>query len=69
MPQVDTLERILRAAGQELIVGTNACSAVDEHENARDLWQVLELADLLPQVHTDALRNPPFFKLAIGNRG
>ncbi len=69
MPQIDTLERIVRAAGQELAVGTSVRSVVDQHANARDLWQVLELADRLPREHSDALRAPVFSELAIGDAG
>lgn len=69
VPRVDTLVRILRAAGEEMVLGSRATTRVDDRRNARDLWQVLALADLLPQRHSEQLRAPRFADLAVGERG
>ncbi len=66
VPRVDTLARILGAADVELLLDSRSCRRVDERQNGRDLWEVLELADQLPQRHADQLLAPRFAALAVG---
>lgn len=69
VPRVDTVDRILRAAGEELILGSRPTPTIDARQNADDLWQVLALADLLPQHHAARLDAPRFAELAACSPG
>jgi transcriptional regulator with XRE-family HTH domain len=59
VPRVDTLERLIAAAGETLALGTTGRAPIDVERNALDLVAVLELADALPQQHHRDLRFPP----------
>jgi transcriptional regulator with XRE-family HTH domain len=60
VPRVDTLERILTAAGATLALDVLPAPAIDLAARGEDLLAVLDLADRLPQRHEPALRFPPF---------
>lgn len=63
IPRVDTVARLLHAAGEDLVLSSRPMPQIDVRQNAADLWQVLELADLLPQHHEDHLDVRPFAEL------
>ena len=60
VPRVDTLERLLAAAGSTLALDAPVAPTMDLHAQSRDLVAVLGLADLLPQRHSPTLEFPPF---------
>jgi transcriptional regulator with XRE-family HTH domain len=60
VPRVDTLERLLAAAGAALSLDAHLAPAIDVQARGRDLVAVLDLADRLPQRHTRTLEFPPF---------
>jgi transcriptional regulator with XRE-family HTH domain len=60
VPRVDTLERLLAAAGAALSLDAHVAPAIDLEEQSRDLVAVLDLADRLPQRHSPKLEYPPF---------
>lgn len=60
VPRVDTLERILTAAGATLSLDAFAAPPIDLVARGEDLAIVLDLADRLPQRHEPLLRFPPF---------
>ncbi len=60
VPRVDTLERLLTAAGATLSLDALRPPPVDLVARGEDLAAVLELADRLPQRHEPALAFPPF---------
>lgn len=63
VPRVDTLERLLAAAGTTLALAAHRSPDVDLAERGRDLEAVLDLADHLPQRHDPTLAFPPFHSL------
>jgi transcriptional regulator with XRE-family HTH domain len=65
-PRVDTLRRIVQAAGATLDLGITWPSRpeIDLARNARILEDVLGLADALPHRSTQELEQPPFASLA-----
>lgn len=63
VPRVDTLDRILRAAGYATdIEVAPRPDATDRERQAKgqELWQALELAAMFPERHAPRLRFPPF---------
>jgi transcriptional regulator with XRE-family HTH domain len=60
VPRVDTLERLLAAAGASLSLDAHALPAFDLRARAADVVGVLDLADRLPQRHAPTLAFPPF---------
>jgi transcriptional regulator with XRE-family HTH domain len=66
VPRVDTLERLLAAAGATLSLQAHDDPDIDLDARGRDLVAVLDLADRLPQRHDPELRFPPFRTLATG---
>ncbi|MEY2426906.1 MAG: hypothetical protein QOI61_2478 [Actinomycetota bacterium] len=63
MPRVDTLDRILRAAGYATDIGIRArADATDAARRAKgeELREALELAALFPARHAKRLTYPPF---------
>ncbi len=63
VPRVDTLERLLAAAGVSLALDVLAAPAHDLQALGEDLVAVLHLADRLPQRHDPELAFPPFRSL------
>jgi transcriptional regulator with XRE-family HTH domain len=63
IPRVDTLQRLVAAAGSSLTLAASAPPAIDLAANGRDLATVLGLADVLPQRHEPELRYPPVREL------
>lgn len=66
VPRVDTLERLLTAAGASLSLDALRSPPLDLAALGEDLVAVLELADQLPQRHERALAFPPFRSLVAG---
>ena len=66
VPRVDTLERILRAAGfaADLRLAPRADNASTRAAKAAELAAVLELAGQFPARHDPDLRYPPFGRRA-----
>lgn len=65
MPTVETLDRIVRAAGYELEVDlVPGLGGPDREARGRELVEVLELAALFPARHTRELRFPRFARSA-----
>ncbi len=64
IPRVDTLRRLLAAAGAELRLEVDAGAGVDVEANARTLEQLLDLTDHLPRRSDEDLRCPVFRDLA-----
>ena len=65
VPRVDTLARLVAAAGSTLELTAHApVAAIDIGANARALEDLLDLADHLPQRHDAALLAPRFRDLA-----
>ena len=60
VPRVDTLERLLAAAGATLSLDVVAAPPIDLVACGEDLARVLDLADELPQRHDRELTFPPF---------
>lgn len=60
VPRVDTLERLLAAAGATLSLDALVAPAIDLVALSEDLVAVLDLADQLPQRHDPMLTFPPF---------
>ena len=61
VPRVDTLDRLVRAAGFELAVDLDAGLVEEEREDrARELVEALELAAAFPAEHDPVLRFPRF---------
>ena len=60
VPRVDTLERLLAAAGAALSLDAHLDPEIDLRARGEDLVAVLDLADRLPQRHAPTLRFPPF---------
>ncbi len=63
VPRVDTLDRILRAAGYatDIAVSLRAdATDADRHAKGEELQQALELAAMFPARHATRLRFPPF---------
>ena len=58
-PSVDTLDRIVRAAGYDLGPGLTR-RVGDDEDRARELVEVLELAAAFPARHAATLRAPVF---------
>jgi transcriptional regulator with XRE-family HTH domain len=63
VPRVDTLERLLAAAGSSLSLRAQSAPAIDLRARGVDVLAVLDLADRLPQRHAPALEYPPFHAL------
>jgi transcriptional regulator with XRE-family HTH domain len=64
VPTVDTLERIVRAAGFEVTLSlTPRLGALDPAERGAELEAVLHLAAQFPARHEPTLRCPPFPQL------
>lgn len=70
IPRVDTLERLLAAAGATLVIEVRGSGQPDFAtqsqvlaDRAADLVAVLDLADHLPQRHDAELEFPPFRSL------
>lgn len=60
-PALPTLERILRAAGFDLVVRVRpAIGGLDHAARGRELADVLHLAEQFPARHTSQLRYPVF---------
>lgn len=60
-PSVDTLDRIVRAAGYELDVAlTPAVAGADRTARGKELYEALELAARFPARHTRRLAFPKF---------
>ena len=66
VPRVDTLERLLAAAGAPLALAVHPLPEIDLPARGRDLQAVLELADQLPQRHDPTIAFPPFRSLVAG---
>lgn len=65
VPRVDTLARLVAAAGSTLeLTAQPPVTAIDVEANALGLEELLDLADHLPQRHDAALRAPRFRDLA-----
>ena len=60
VPRVDTLERLLAAAGATLSLDALSAPHIDLVARAEDLVAVLGLADQLPRHHDRELTFPPF---------
>jgi transcriptional regulator with XRE-family HTH domain len=61
VPSVETLDRIVRAAGYELGVElTPAVGGADREARGRELAEVLDLAEQFPARHTETLDLPVF---------
>lgn len=61
VPTVETLDRIVRAAGYELGVElTPAVGGIDRSARGRELAEVLELAEQFPARHAATLDFPVF---------
>ncbi len=61
VPSVETLERIVRAAGYDLgIEFTPRVGGADPAARGRELAEVLDLAELFPARHSETLAFPPF---------
>lgn len=60
VPRVDTLERLLAAAGAALSLDAHLTPEIDLRARGEDLVAVLDLADRLPQRHAPTLEFPPF---------
>ncbi len=61
VPSVETLDRIVKAAGYELDTSvTRAVGGSDRAARGRELLEVLELAALFPARHERRLRHPRF---------
>lgn len=60
VPRVDTLERLLAAAGTTLSLDAVAGPPIDLVACGEDLARVLDLADELPHRHGRELTFPPF---------
>jgi transcriptional regulator with XRE-family HTH domain len=60
VPRVDTLERLLAAAGAALSLDARLAPEIDLRARGEDLLAVLDLADRLPQRHAARLGFPPF---------
>lgn len=61
VPSVQTLDRIVRAAGFELETELSpSVAGADREERGRELMEVLELAAQFPARHSPTLRLPPF---------
>jgi transcriptional regulator with XRE-family HTH domain len=62
VPSVDTLDRIVRAAGYELVAELVPVPDPGQtrEERGRELVEVLELAALFPARHAPTLECPPF---------
>jgi transcriptional regulator with XRE-family HTH domain len=61
VPTVETLDRIVRAAGYELGVElTPAVGGADREARGRELAEVLDLAEQFPARHTQTLELPVF---------
>src|SRR5689334_20966901 len=62
VPRLDTLDRILRAAGYatdiEMVHRPDA-TADERRAKGEELWQALELAAMFPARHAKRLRFPP----------
>lgn len=58
VPRVDTLQRVVAAAGGSLVIGVEADAPIDVAANARALELVLALADELPSHSSDELHYP-----------
>ena len=63
-PTVDTLERILAAAGFTASISVTPLVAPDE-ERARELADVLELAEQFPARHHPTIEYPVFGRRAV----
>jgi transcriptional regulator with XRE-family HTH domain len=61
-PNVDTLDRVLRAAGftSEVQLTPSPVEGTDPGARGRELIEVLELAEMFPARHEPALTFPPF---------
>ncbi len=66
VPRVDTLERILAAAGGELVVAVRwpTPPVIDVERNARVLVDLLDLVDHLPHRRPGPLTGPTLARLA-----
>jgi transcriptional regulator with XRE-family HTH domain len=61
VPSVDTLDRIVRAAGFELEVGLGpGIGGPDREARGHELTEVLELAEMFPARHSTRLTFPRF---------
>jgi transcriptional regulator with XRE-family HTH domain len=63
VPRVDTLQRLLAAAGATLALDAHHGPDLDLASRGADLVAVLDLADRLPQRHEPRLAFPPFREL------
>lgn len=59
IPRVDTLQRLVAAAGSTLTIDAPPATGVDLEARGRDLVAVLDLADALPRRHEPELDVPP----------
>ncbi|MBI2708978.1 MAG: helix-turn-helix transcriptional regulator [Actinobacteria bacterium] len=60
-PSLDTVDRIVRAAGFEVEVRTRPrVGGPDRADRGRELVEALELAEHFPARHAPTLRFPPF---------
>ena len=67
VPRVDTLDRILRAAGYgaDIVLARRPDASVDQREaKGRELIEVLELAARFPARHEPTITFPPFPRTA-----
>jgi transcriptional regulator with XRE-family HTH domain len=61
VPTVETLDRIVRAAGFELGVElTPAVGGIDRDARGRELAEVLDLAEQFPARHSETIEFPVF---------
>lgn len=59
-PSLETLERVLRAAGYDLTLASSRRVASGDPARGRQLVEVLELAAMFPARHAARLRAPVF---------
>jgi len=64
VPRVDTLTRLVAATGSTLELVATSPPPLDLASNARELEELLALADQLPQRPAGNLEAPPFAALA-----
>jgi transcriptional regulator with XRE-family HTH domain len=63
VPRVDTLQRLMAAAGSTLALGAQPAPPFDLAAKGRDLEAVLGLADALPKTQERSLTYPPMHAL------
>ncbi len=64
IPRVDTLGRVLAAAGSTLVLDAHEAAAIDAVVNGEVLLQVLDLSECLPFETSRDLEAPVFAEIA-----